>query len=127
MPVTKVPLSKMNRKGDTRTSLFLRRSLAEQLSPNLSILQDFFFFFLPSYIFSKREIKEGGRGRRGSGRKREEEAEREKKEDSHTCAWVCVCSHKHTHKKCTHTRTHTYTHTRTAAATADPSAVRYEK
>lgn len=107
MPVTKVPLSKTNRKGDTRTSLFLRRSLAEQLSPDLSILQD--FFYLPSYIFSKREIKEE---EGGSGRKREEEAKREKKEDSHTCAWVCVFARTSTPTKSAHTHTHTlvYTH-----------------
>ncbi len=108
MGCDKGAVEEMNRKVNTRTSLFLLRLLAEQLSPESQLPPE----SVPSCIFSERETKGGGVGGKGRGRQRGE-----KKEDSHTCACVCVCvcvcvralTQKHTQKKkksaCKHTHT----------------------
>lgn len=123
MGCDKGAVEKTNRKVNTRTSLFLFRLLAEQLSPKSQLPPEFY----PPIFSARRRWWWWG----GEWEAREEETEREKKEDSRTCAWLCVCLRPQAHPQKEHGHTHSYTHTCAAAAiavaTADPSAVRYEK
>lgn len=92
----------MNRKVNTRTSLFLPRLLAEPLSPKSQLPPE----FLPSYIFSKRETKE-----EGEWEAREEESERgEKGGQPHMCLCVCVQKAHPQKNACKHTFIYTHSH-----------------
>lgn len=102
MGCDKGAVEKTNRKVNTRTSLFLFRLLAEQLSPKSQLPPE---FYPPIFSARRRRWEVGGSGRQGKKRQRG----RKRRTAAHVPGCVCVCARKHTHKKSMDTHTHTHT------------------